>query len=282
MASGNGASPGTEKVDPVEVQLKEGEEQLGVTTTATLVVTGIIPGTSAEEKLLLGDKISHINDEPVASPEQLAEVVKKFAPALKVTVVRGLTSSEKELPPEREKNVQRREGFNYMLLKIDYVKGCKFGLGIKHHQNKVLVSRVDEGSLSAKALVQGDRIIDINGDPVSDKDVARTLLLKSLQKTHTVDMVVERAVTEEAKRLVSNALLASQMQPPSVALASDVRDIIARHVAQRKKDSVDKKEGIMKRAAGSKSRGAVKIIDGQKDMMIGTDNEGKELKKVRQ
>ena len=41
--------------------------------------------------------------------------------------------------------------------------------------------KVFAGSLSAKSLIAGDRIIDINGVPVSDKDVARDLLLKSLQ-----------------------------------------------------------------------------------------------------
>ncbi|KAK0405997.1 hypothetical protein QR680_018307 [Steinernema hermaphroditum] len=283
MATGSTMAAPTDKVDPIEVQLKGGEEQLGVTTTATLVVTGVIPASSAEEKFLLGDKITHINDEAVASPEQLVQMVKKFAPALKVTVARGLKSSANELPPDREKNVQRREGFAYMLLKIDFVRGCKFGLGIKHHQNKVLVSRVDEGSLSAKALIQGDRIIDINGDPVSDKDVARTLLVKSLQKTRKVDLVVERATTEEAKQLVNSALLASQLQPPSVALASDVRDIIARHVAQRKAGTDVKKEGIMKQR-GSRARGGVRIVEEQKVLVIGSDNEGKEsqLKKVRQ
>jgi hypothetical protein len=49
------------------------------------------------------------------------------------------------LPPEREKNVRRRDGYSYHLAQIDYQTGCKFGLGIKHYQSKVLVSRVDDG-----------------------------------------------------------------------------------------------------------------------------------------
>jgi hypothetical protein len=49
------------------------------------------------------------------------------------------------LPPEREKNLTRRDGYTYQLCQIDYQRGCKFGLGIKHFQNKVLVSRIDEG-----------------------------------------------------------------------------------------------------------------------------------------
>jgi hypothetical protein len=38
-----------------------------------------------------------------------------------------------------------RMGYSYHLTRIDYQEGFKFGLGIKHFQNKVLVSRVNEG-----------------------------------------------------------------------------------------------------------------------------------------
>ena len=48
------------------------------------------------------------------------------------------------------------------------------------HLFQVFVSRIDEGSICEKALIAGDRIIDVNGEPVSDKDVARTMLVKSL------------------------------------------------------------------------------------------------------
>lgn len=41
------------------------------------------------------------------------------------------------LPPNREKNLNRRPGFEYMILRLDFEKGSKFGLGIKHYQNKV-------------------------------------------------------------------------------------------------------------------------------------------------
>jgi C-terminal processing protease CtpA/Prc len=63
--------------------------------------------------------------------------------------------------------------------------------------------------------VLGDRVVDVNGAPVSDKEVARTMLLKSLQKYHTVSLLIERAESQEAKDVVMNALHASEMQPPS-------------------------------------------------------------------
>ncbi|VDM45486.1 unnamed protein product [Toxocara canis] len=137
-------------------------------------------------------------------------------------------ASEDAIPPERERLFVRKKGYNYQLVRIDYVKGCKFGLGIKHFQNRVLVTRIDPGSLAANALQTNDRIIDINGVVVSDKEVCRNLLVRSLKKYRYVTMVIERAASSEAIQWVTDAMVASYMQPPSVAMASDVREIAAR------------------------------------------------------
>jgi len=186
------------------------------------------------------------------------------------------------LPPEREKNLQRRGGYVYHLAQIDYKEGCKFGLGIKHFQNKVFVSRVDEGSLSALALVVGDRIVDVNGAPVSDKNVARTMLLRSLQQTHTVSLAIERAEGYEAKDAVKAALSASEMQPPSVALNSDVIDIIKRQKKKMEKPE-QRKPSIIRRGEASKDKERrVSLNTGKEEVVvIATDHEGKALKPVR-
>lgn len=59
--------------------------------------------------------------------------------------------------------------------------GPKLGLGIKDYQNRVLVSRCDVGSLAAKYFQLGDHIIDVDGQPVTNKDVCRDLVIKSLK-----------------------------------------------------------------------------------------------------
>lgn len=74
----------------------------------------------------------------------------------------------------------------------------------------------------------GDHLIDIDGRPVTDKDVCRELLLKSLQAQRFVTSVVERPETMEARHWVQSALAASAAQAPSVAMNSDVRAIAAR------------------------------------------------------
>lgn len=159
------------------------------------------------------------------------------------------------IPPDRAKYIQRRDGFEYcvsslmimigllatslsfsfQLVKIEWkAGGPKLGLGIRHYQNRVLVSRCDAGSLAASQMKVGDHIIDIDSKPVTDKDVARELLLKSLQSHGFATMVIERPESMEAKHWTQTALMASPAQPPSVAMNSDVRDIAAKERAKLK------------------------------------------------
>lgn len=125
------------------------------------------------------------------------------------------------------------------MMRLDWKPGGpKLGLGIKHYQNRVLVSRCDPNSLAAQQLQIGDHLIDIDGTPVTDKDVCRQLLLKSLQKQRYVTSVVERPDTMEAKHWVQSALAASAAQAPSVAMNSDVREIAARERAKLRNNPV--------------------------------------------
>lgn len=104
--------------------------------------------------------------------------------------------------------------------------GPKIGLGIKDFQNRVLVSRCEANSLSAGCLKVGDHIIDVDGQPVSNKKVCRDLLLIALRERNFVTLVVERPESMEAKYWVQNALTASTL--PSVSMSSDVQEIAAR------------------------------------------------------
>ncbi|MFH4976362.1 hypothetical protein AB6A40_003071 [Gnathostoma spinigerum] len=158
--------------------------------------------------------------------------------------------------------------------------------------NRVLVSRVDEGSLAASSLQVHDRICDINGTAVSDKDVCRNLLVRSLQKQRYVTMVIERPVSPEAIEWSKNALVASLMQPPSVAMASDVREIAARQAQKmlHNKGQVKKQVGIMKyrgRRSSDRENSSpghrVRIRDEErKEVLIASDTVGRKLKKVRE
>ncbi|KAK5985495.1 PDZ domain-containing protein [Trichostrongylus colubriformis] len=133
------------------------------------------------------------------------------------------------MTPERHRNFVVRPGYSYFLVQINFTPGVKFGLGVKHYRNQVIVSKVDPGSMAAETLKVLDRICDVSSKPVTDKDVCRTLIVKSLKDTGAVDMVIERPVEPDALQAMENALNASKMQEPSVAMASDVKDILRRY-----------------------------------------------------
>lgn len=137
--------------------------------------------------------------------------------------------AEPVITPERRRNFFVREGYSYFLVQIIYTAGIRFGLGVKHYRNQVIVSKVEEGSMVAETMKVLDRICDVNSHPVTDKDVCRTLIVKSLKNNGEVNMIIERPIEPDAITAMENALNASKMQEPSVALAPDVKSILRRY-----------------------------------------------------
>ncbi|TKR60509.1 hypothetical protein L596_027745 [Steinernema carpocapsae] len=268
----------------VDIPMEEGEP-LGATPNEKLVVTKVQNGTLAEGKLRIGDQILKVNNIAIQDTNHFFRLLRYAPPNARLTVCRDSKKAEEleariHIPADRAKLIQRRDGFLYQLVKIDWKPGGpKLGLGIKHYQNRVLVSRADPGSLAATQLLVGDHIIDIDGKPVTDKDVARELLLKALQSTGCVTSVIERPESMEAKHWVQTALAATAAQPPSVQMNSDVRDIAAKERQRLKaKAEQPKKASILGRTAAPRK---VSIVAGQGEHYIASDNEGKALRPVR-
>lgn len=188
----------------------------------------------------MGDQVVKVNGTAIRDTNHFFQLLRFAPPVARLSIVRDEKKAEEleakvHIPAERAKFIQRRNGFTYELVKIVWKPGGpKLGLGIKHFQNRVLVSRADPGSLAASQLLIGDHIIDIDGKPVTDKDVARQFLLKSLQAQGFVTCVIERPESMEAKHWTQQALTVSAEQPPSVAMNSDVREIAARERAKLK------------------------------------------------
>ncbi|KHN85624.1 hypothetical protein Tcan_08461 [Toxocara canis] len=275
---------GTAKQMTVVIPMEEGEP-LGAVPNDKLIVVKVQAGTLAEGKLMVGDQILKVNDQAIRDTNHFFQLLRYAPPAAALLIIRDEKKAEElaarvNIPAERAKYITRRDGFCYLMMRLDWKPGGpKLGLGIKHYQNRVLVSRCDPNSLAAQQLQIGDHLIDIDGTPVTDKDVCRQLLLKSLQKQRYVTSVVERPDTMEAKCWVQSALAASAAQAPSVAMNSDVREIAARERAKLKSNPTQPKKGILGRSAGARR---VNIMDSKHDeFVIASDNEGKNLRHVR-
>ncbi|KAK6033030.1 PDZ/DHR/GLGF domain protein [Ostertagia ostertagi] len=228
----------------LEIPMEEGEP-LGATPNDKLIITKIQGGTIADGKLKIGDQILKVNGQPISDQNNFFKALRlTFQSTSFCSTIGENYDPEKKaeelearvrIPEARAKLIQRRDGYMYFLAKLVWQpNGPKLGLGIKHFQNRVLVSRCDAGSLSATQLAVGDHIIDIDGVPVTDKDVARDLLIKALQEKKEVTAVVERPESMEAKHWTQQALVTQICQPPSVQMNSDVRAIAARERAKVK------------------------------------------------
>ncbi|EYC17103.1 hypothetical protein Y032_0031g2275 [Ancylostoma ceylanicum] len=145
------------------------------------------------------------------------------------TARNGAQGAQDGMTAERRKNFTVRPGFAYYLVSIPQIPGQQFGLCTKDYQNAVLVCQLEEGSSASETLRVMDHIIDVNGVPVTDREVCKQLINDSLMTKAEVNMIIERPVEQQAVNLVENALNASQMQEPSVALASDVKSILRRY-----------------------------------------------------
>ncbi|CAJ0598281.1 unnamed protein product [Cylicocyclus nassatus] len=127
----------------------------------------------------------------------------------------------KSVPPSRNKNIIRKKGFQYGLVRLYLVKGKRVGLGIKTHKDQVVVSKSQKDSICEHIIRRLDRIIDVNGTQVADRDVCREMLIKSLLKTNTVSLVIERPIEKEAIEAMERFLAEAGGQS---AATSPVRD----------------------------------------------------------
>ncbi|KAE9413411.1 hypothetical protein Angca_000826 [Angiostrongylus cantonensis] len=273
-----------EKMD-IEIPMEEGEP-LGATPNDKLIITKVQEGTIADGKLKIGDQILKVNGQSITDQNSFFKALRFAPPVARLSIIRQENYQKKaeelearvRIPEARAKLIQRRDGFAYFLAKLVWQpNGPKLGLGIKHFQNRVLVSRCDPGSLSATQLAVGDHIIDIDGVPVTDKDVARDLLIKALQEKKEVTAVVERPETLEAKHWTQQALVTQVSQPPSVHMNSDVRAIASRQRA-KVKEPKPAPRSILRQSTNTR---CITINDEVQSHIIASDNEGRTLRPVK-
>lgn len=268
----------------IRIDMEEGEP-LGATPNDKLVITKIQSGTISEGKLRVGDQVKKVNDLDCKDANDFFRALRYAAPLARILVVRDEKKAEElearvHIPEDRARIIQRREGYVYEMATLVWVQnGPKLGLGIKHFQNRVLVSRVDPGSLAEKCLVLGDHLCDVDGIPVTDKDVARDLLVKNIQEKGKVTFVVERPDSIEAKQWAKNALATNILQPPSVQMNDDVRNIAAKYRSALKGLKGPEKSAMS--SSGSSAGKKVQIVEETATHEIGHDHEGKALRKVK-
>uniref|UniRef100_A0AC35UDK2 PDZ domain-containing protein n=1 Tax=Rhabditophanes sp. KR3021 TaxID=114890 RepID=A0AC35UDK2_9BILA len=157
----------------------------------------------------------------------------------------------------------------------------KVGLGIKHYLNRVLISKTDGGSLSIECLRRGNHIVDIDGVPVTDKDVAVRCLLTNFRLTNNmVTLVIERPDCKETRKWISSALEVRKTDPPSIKFSEDIAFIASRE-RLRIKGYARPEKSIYHKTPQLPKIGPVLFVKNVNEFVIASDDDGKTLKKVR-
>jgi membrane-associated protease RseP (regulator of RpoE activity) len=114
---------------------------LGVIPDDNLYVTKVQASSCAFNILYAGDQIITINSIKVSTPAELrGEIEKHEGGVIEVGIIRP-TAPQQQLPTEREQNILRRSGFEYMLKDIVFKMDKRLGLHIKEVQNRVSTER---------------------------------------------------------------------------------------------------------------------------------------------
>uniref|UniRef100_A0A1I7U850 PDZ domain-containing protein n=1 Tax=Caenorhabditis tropicalis TaxID=1561998 RepID=A0A1I7U850_9PELO len=149
-----------------------------------------------------------------------------------------ITSQEKSgmerlvIPADRERNIgERKNGYEYSIVVINFKPGLKFGLGIKNVYKSIFVIKADENSLVTGLFNVADRIIDVDGELVNDNQKCKGLLVKALKEKKIVSLLIERGITEKALKDATDEMNEEHNQ--SVMAPPDVRSIMRKMEAHR-------------------------------------------------
>ena len=203
----------------MDVERDEGDP-VGVSVDEGLAVVKVVPGSLADGNLLVGDVILSVNGERVRERDTYYQKLRFAFPRLTLTYRRGGAGSapEEKVPAEFEKFLRRRSGFDYLTAVFDWPahQDRQLGIVLANRLHRVIVGSLKSGSLGEEKLKVLDRIVAIDFTPVSDKDIAKHLIVGSGGK---FTALVERPVSDEARKEFA---LKSQVAPEVKAAGPQV------------------------------------------------------------
>ncbi|KAL3990845.1 hypothetical protein ACH3XW_33465 [Acanthocheilonema viteae] len=158
-------------------------EALGVRPDENLLISRIMDKSHAQGKFELGDVIKKLNGIPIKDRNQFFKLFEDATAGGRIIVERSaereLELEKRLLPPNIEKIIKRHAGYDYIIVNVRYDSsaGRPFGLNIANvTAHKIIIYDVTENTVAGDYLKIYDHIIAINGNPVSDVNVAKKMI----------------------------------------------------------------------------------------------------------
>ncbi|CAD5226450.1 unnamed protein product [Bursaphelenchus okinawaensis] len=228
----------------IKIMLYNKDGDLGFTVDEKLSVKDVTKDSVAMGKVKLGDRILKIEDDFISSPDQFNKLVKeKAGNTVKVTLLYN-----KELTKTLKDQQNPTPGFDNHDINLVWNQNSrqKLGLTVKNDiDNSVIISKVDPESIAALHLQEGDRVLQVDGWPVTDKELCKRLMIFGFRTNNKIQLKVERAANEMTKTEVTKCLSAVTDQDPSVLMQSDVLDIMKKQ-QEKMKENLQASKKILK------------------------------------
>ncbi|CAD5230398.1 unnamed protein product [Bursaphelenchus xylophilus] len=238
----------------IKTMIYNKDGNLGIAIDDSMMVTSVDKESIANGKIELGDRILTLEGDYIGSVEQFNKIVKeKAGNTLKISFLHN-----KYISRLLKDNQNPSPGYEIKdaILVWNQGSGQKLGLNVKNDLNgNVIVSRVDQESVASMFLCEGDKILQVDGWPVTEKELCKRLMIIGFRQNNRVQLKVERAVDDKTRTEVSKCLTAVTDQEPSVLMNSDVLDILKRQ-KERMKDTnvVPESKKILKKGSECKKK----------------------------
>ncbi|VDO19102.1 unnamed protein product [Heligmosomoides polygyrus] len=151
-------------------------------------VTGIWPSSELLGVVYVGDTIVSVNGMPTPYTAEFVRAVNSKLPgSVVIEYMRDemCTIDFKQLPPKKQ---------GYDLFEVTLIwrsGGTPIGLLI-HRVRRVVVAMVESGCTASKVIKAGDVLVKVNSTEVKDRDIARKLIVASINTNKRVVLTLER------------------------------------------------------------------------------------------
>ncbi|TKR65419.1 hypothetical protein L596_025824 [Steinernema carpocapsae] len=137
-------------------------------------------------------------------------------------------------------------GFSYHYCTIVWRKGAKLGLMIRPTpDDKIICTRVAQGSLSYEKMLAGDRIIELQGKPCVNRDETKDEIKQHFSKARKCSFFIERPESNEAKMWAQIAInrpggrsTKDNTGAPAKQQKAELKDAVRRHLQMARQHQV--------------------------------------------